>query len=78
MLECYYDILHKDRFEKLFGKYYIGKNPTSLANSYRVLLFDFSGVDTTNLASIYQEFCKSVRFSVDNFLVLHKLGSEKE
>jgi chorismate mutase len=78
MLECYYDILYKDRFEELFGKYYIGKNPTPLAHSYRVLLFDFSGVDTTNLASIYQEFCKSVRFSVDNFLVLHKLGSEKE
>jgi hypothetical protein len=78
MLEYYYDILYKDRFEELFSKYYIGKNPTPLANSYRVLVFDFSGINTTNLEAIYQEFHKSVRFSVDNFLVLHNLGTPKE
>jgi len=39
--------LYKDDFNKLFGSYYIGKHPTSRANKYYVLHFDFSGIDTT-------------------------------
>ncbi|MBE2279133.1 MAG: AAA family ATPase, partial [Ignavibacteriaceae bacterium] len=34
LLEYYYGINHKDKFEKLFGEYYIGNNPTPKANSY--------------------------------------------
>ncbi|MDW8158795.1 MAG: AAA family ATPase, partial [Bacteroidia bacterium] len=32
LLEYYYDIHHKDKFQQLFAKYYIGQNPTPLAN----------------------------------------------
>ena len=34
MLENYYDINKKDKFESLFGNLYIGKNPTPERNSY--------------------------------------------
>ena len=32
ILHHYYDIQHKNKFDSLFGKYYIGQNPTPLAN----------------------------------------------
>jgi hypothetical protein len=68
MLEHYYDIYYKDRFEELFGKYYIGKNPTPLANSYRVLSFNFSAIQTATLKKIYQNFYETVREKVKSFL----------
>lgn len=37
MLENYYDINKKDQFESLFGKLYIGENPTPERNSYLIL-----------------------------------------
>jgi len=42
MLENYYDIAKKDQFEDLFGHLNIGKNPTSLHNSFFILKLDFS------------------------------------
>ena len=48
VLENYYDVLKKDKFEKLFGETYIGKNPTPNKNSYDILKFNFSGIDTEN------------------------------
>lgn len=46
VLENYYDILKKDKFDKLFSETYIGKNPTVNKNSYHILKFNFSGIDT--------------------------------
>ena len=46
VLENYYDILKADKFEKLFSETYIGKNPTPNKNSYHILKFNFSGIDT--------------------------------
>ncbi|SEH05071.1 AAA family ATPase [Candidatus Venteria ishoeyi] len=45
MLENYYDVLHKDDFQKLFGHLHIGKNPTPSHNQYLILHWDFSVVD---------------------------------
>lgn len=45
MLECYYDIHRKDRFEELFGHTWIGRNPTPLHNSCFVLHLDFSTIE---------------------------------
>ena len=47
MLEHYYDVNQKDKFDILFGDTYIGKNPTKLRNSIPVLKFNFSGVPTS-------------------------------
>ena len=44
MLQHYYDVLQKDKFEALFGNLYIGKHPTRDRNSYLVLYLNFSGI----------------------------------
>lgn len=45
MLQHYYDIHTKDRFEELFGDLYIGKYPTRDRNSYLVIYLNFSGIN---------------------------------
>jgi len=47
MLENYYDVAKTDEFDPLFGNLAIGKNPTKARNSYFILKWDFSCVDTT-------------------------------
>jgi len=44
MLRCYYDLKMKDRFDEIFGKLYIGKNPTGNQNKYFFLKLNFSGM----------------------------------
>ena len=48
-LENYYDIKKVEKFKNLYGETYIGKNPTKLKNSYHILKFNFSGIDTACL-----------------------------
>ena len=48
VLENYYDKNKADKFENLYGNTYIGKNPTKLKNSYCILRFNFSGINTEN------------------------------
>ncbi|MFH0925535.1 MAG: AAA family ATPase, partial [bacterium] len=45
LLECYYDIKRKEKFDFLFGDLHIGKEPTEEKNKYLVLRFDFSKVE---------------------------------
>jgi hypothetical protein len=45
MMETYYDVLYKDRFEELFKGTAIYKRPTEDKNAYLVLKFNFSMVD---------------------------------
>jgi hypothetical protein len=47
MLSHYYDINQADKFEQLFGDLYIGKHPTPAHNTYLVLNFNFSGLNTS-------------------------------
>ena len=42
MLENYYDINKKDKFEEIFGKLYIGENPTPEHNSYLIIHLNFA------------------------------------
>ena len=51
MISYYYDINAKNKFEKLFKNTYIGKNPTPLKNSYCILKFNFSGIETNDILS---------------------------
>jgi len=68
MLEYYYGIQHKDIFEKTFGNLYIGKNKTSLANSYLVLKFEFSGIDTRTSESTETGFIQNIINGISDFL----------
>ena len=45
MLEHYYDINKKDKFESLFGGLYIGENPTPEHNTYLIIHLNFAEVD---------------------------------
>ncbi|MEA1923411.1 MAG: AAA family ATPase [Pseudomonadota bacterium] len=47
MLENYYDVARADQFSEIFGHLAIGKKPTPLRNSYFILRWDFSCVDTS-------------------------------
>ena len=67
MLAHYYDVNLTDRFDELFGKTDIGRNPTPLRNSFLVLQFDFSTVQVGTLAQIERNFCEHVRGRVERF-----------
>ena len=55
ILECYYSIHLKDRFDELFGHTWIGNNPTPLKNAFFVLHLDFSVVELGRDISIIQK-----------------------
>ncbi len=67
-LENYYDILKVDKFSALFSETYIGKNPTKLKNSYSILKFNFSGIDTSNEESTIRGFKESTSISIESFV----------
>ena len=67
-LENYYDIKKKDKFEKLYGKTYIGKNPTKLKNTYYILKFNFSGIDTSTEETTIRGFWEKVMISIGGFV----------
>ncbi len=73
ILEYYYDLLEKEKFEKLFSKYYIGQNPTSGANSFRVLKFDFSGIDTRTEEDTYRNFLGLLKAVIFGFTERYEL-----
>ena len=67
-LENYYDIKKKEKFDNLFRDTYIGKNPTKLKNSYHILKFNFSGIDTSNEETTIKGFKKEVSSSIMQFV----------
>jgi hypothetical protein len=78
MLECYYGIQYKDEFKELFGKYYIGQNPTPFANQYMILRFDFSGINTTSEERTFDGFIGSVIEGVNSFFSTYPNVFSKE
>lgn len=67
-LHHYYGVEHKDDFQKLFGNLYIGQNPTSSANAYMVLRFEFSRIDTATHESTYKGFLTNTLDGIRTFL----------
>ena len=65
VLENYYDLNRKDKFETLFKELYIYKNPTPERGKYAVIQFDFSGLDTDN----HDDFRKSFSMRVQNVVI---------
>ncbi|MCK6605865.1 MAG: ATP-binding protein [Ignavibacteriaceae bacterium] len=80
MLEYYYGIQHKGKFNKLFGQYYIGQpgNTTPLKNSYYILNFSFSGIKTQAPDDIEKEFNSEVSSQIIRFLNTYSLGSDED
>jgi hypothetical protein len=67
-LMYYYDINEAANFGALFGNLYIGKNPTPHKNSYAVIKFDFSGLDTKSEEGFTKTFSDNVQSAVRDFL----------
>ena len=80
MLEYYYGIQHKGRFDELFGQYFIGKpeNATPRRNSYYILKFNFSGIKARSSEDIKTEFYSEVRSQILSFLDTYSIGSIAE
>ena len=68
VLENYYDVKKADKFDELYKDTYIGKNPTNLKNSYHILRFNFSGIDTTNTETTIKGFKREVASSIKVFV----------
>ena len=60
MLHHYYDILDADKFERLYGDLYIGKNPTPNHNKYLVIYLNFAVIDAElgNYRSSMDSHCR--------------------
>ena len=72
-LEHYYDINKKAQFEQLFADLYIGENQTALANSYYILKFNFSGINTETKDSLLTGFTKNILKALDEFIANYNL-----
>ena len=72
-LENYYDLKKENEFEKLFGNTYIGRNPTKLKNTYHILKFNFSGIDTSNEEATMKGFKEKVTISINSFVQKYHL-----
>ncbi|MEA3314253.1 MAG: AAA family ATPase [Campylobacterota bacterium] len=68
MLEAYYDIYYKNKYEEIFKTTYIYKNPTPLKSSFYIMRFDFSAVDTTDYESSFRSNINAeIRFFKDKY-----------
>jgi len=64
-LQYYYDENSKDEFDAIFKNTYISKNPTPVKSSYRILFFEFSGINIDGgMETIYEGFKDNIRMSL--------------
>ncbi|MBU1668574.1 AAA family ATPase, partial [bacterium] len=77
-LQHYYDEQEAENFDALFGNFIIGKNPTVKKNSYKILFFEFSRIETEDRNTIYRGFLANVRLTLLNFLDKYGYAEQKE
>lgn len=60
MLETYYSIDYAESFEQLFGRLYIGRNPTKRHNKYLILRFNFSVISPKpeEVERSFNDYCR--------------------
>lgn len=78
MLQCYYGLEYAEHFAELFGRFAIGQQPTSMANRYLVLKFDFSHISTRTSESTYAGFLDNIKFGLKNFLTAYHFCFQPE
>ncbi len=79
MLHHYYGLEYQADFQANFGNLYIGQHPSPLANSYLVLSFEFSRIDTTTQESTYRGFLDNTLLGARVFLATYsEYFSEKD
>ncbi|MEO0044718.1 MAG: hypothetical protein RL329_4167 [Bacteroidota bacterium] len=68
LLAHYYDVNKASAFPILFGDLQVGKQPTPLANQYRILRFDFSGIETQDIKKVHDSFLLKVKDGFQTFM----------
>ena len=72
MLENYYDISRKDKFDAIFGHLAIGRNPTPQRNFYFILRLDFSCVDPTGTPDdVKRSLFNHINARIRNFILYY-------
>ena len=77
MLETYYSVDYRERFDELFSGLYIGQHPTPSHNTYLALRFNFSEV-TSNPDEVERSFKAYCCMVIKDFIIGHEalLGSD--
>ncbi len=80
MLELYYGIQYKEKFDELFGEYYIGQseNTTPLKNSYYILKFNFSGIYTIAEEDTDEGFNSEIERGLQDFTTSYPLFTKED
>ena len=73
ILDRYYDLASKDKFDELFGGLYIHENPTAYQNKYYILRLDFSGIENDEKEGLKKGFLRRVRIDAERFINRYKL-----
>ncbi len=74
ILEYYYDLNTKTDFGKLFINTYIGNSPTPKKNSYYIVKFNFSGINTSTKENLQRGFTSKVLNGLDAFLIKYSFS----
>jgi hypothetical protein len=73
MLEHYYDLGRRDRWDALFGGLWVHEHPTAEQGAYLVLTLDFSSVATDRgEEALKRSFVDAVRVRVGTFLLRYR------
>jgi hypothetical protein len=69
-LQYYYDENSAHEFDEMFHDTYIGKHPTPLKNSFRILFFEFSGINIDeSIESIKEQFTFKIQMSLGRYFI---------
>ena len=73
LLECYYDVNRREKFDNLFGPLAIGRAPTPEHNSYLVMRFNFSTIPVeANYDVLQSNFNTVCQVSFREFLARYR------
>lgn len=73
VLDAYYNITYKDKFDILFKNTYIYSNKTKKANNYYILNFNFSVVD---LIDVEKSFLHEIKLKTNSFIEKYNFNIE--
>jgi hypothetical protein len=71
-LAHYYDVAYKSQFGELFGHLDIGKEATSLANTFHVLPLTFTGLNTGTYDEFKRSFNNALNVAASDFKERYK------
>ncbi len=78
-LQYYYDENSAHEFDDIFNDTYIGANPTPLKSSFRILFFEFSGIDINgDREQLFEQFTFKIRMSLGRYFLEYGYPKEYE